>query len=93
MFAGQIVERGPSEAIIRDPRHPYTRLLLSAVPDAGDPDRRATEGGGRAFTERAEKVRGFSRRPAGPAEAVAPHHFVRHRSAADREFRRNAFDV
>jgi ABC-type glutathione transport system ATPase component len=32
MHAGKIVEVGPREQIIGDPRHPYTRKLLSAVP-------------------------------------------------------------
>jgi peptide/nickel transport system ATP-binding protein len=36
MYAGQMVEGGPSEAIIQEPKHPYTQLLLSAAPD---PDR------------------------------------------------------
>lgn len=33
MYAGRIVEGGESENVIRDPKHPYTQLLLSAVPD------------------------------------------------------------
>jgi oligopeptide/dipeptide ABC transporter ATP-binding protein len=32
MYLGQIMETGPSDAVFRDPRHPYTRALLSAVP-------------------------------------------------------------
>ncbi|WP_328395724.1 ABC transporter ATP-binding protein [Nocardia sp. NBC_00416] len=32
MYGGRIVERGPAEQILRDPRHPYTRALLAAVP-------------------------------------------------------------
>jgi oligopeptide/dipeptide ABC transporter ATP-binding protein len=40
MYAGQIVEHGPTEDVLQDPRHPYTQLLLSAVPD---PDRAHTE--------------------------------------------------
>jgi peptide/nickel transport system ATP-binding protein len=35
MYAGQIVEQGPIEQVLADPLHPYTRLLLSAVPDSG----------------------------------------------------------
>jgi peptide/nickel transport system ATP-binding protein len=36
MYAGQMVEGGPSEEVIQRPKHPYTQLLLSAAPD---PDR------------------------------------------------------
>lgn len=33
MYAGHIVESGPSEAVLANAKHPYTQLLLSAVPD------------------------------------------------------------
>jgi peptide/nickel transport system ATP-binding protein len=33
MYAGEIAEAGPMEALYHDPRHPYTRLLFSATPD------------------------------------------------------------
>jgi peptide/nickel transport system ATP-binding protein len=39
MFAGEFVEGGESMALLADPQHPYTRLLISAVPD---PRRRGT---------------------------------------------------
>jgi oligopeptide/dipeptide ABC transporter ATP-binding protein len=32
MHLGRIVEIGPSEALFANPRHPYTRALLSAIP-------------------------------------------------------------
>ncbi len=37
MYAGYVVERGDTETVLQTPLHPYTRLLLSAVPnpDAG----------------------------------------------------------
>lgn len=33
MYAGEIVEIGPTRAVIEAPSHPYTRALLDAVPD------------------------------------------------------------
>jgi peptide/nickel transport system ATP-binding protein len=38
MYAGQLVESGPAQAVTDQPAHPYTQLLLSAAPD---PDRAA----------------------------------------------------
>jgi peptide/nickel transport system ATP-binding protein len=32
MYGGQIVEDAPSDEIFTEPRHPYTRMLLDAVP-------------------------------------------------------------
>jgi peptide/nickel transport system ATP-binding protein len=37
MYAGQIAEAGPVEDVLARPRHPYTQLLLSAVPDPRAP--------------------------------------------------------
>ncbi|MCR8632715.1 ABC transporter ATP-binding protein [Paenibacillus radicis (ex Xue et al. 2023)] len=32
MYAGQIVERGPTELLIANPKHPYTKGLLQSIP-------------------------------------------------------------
>ena len=34
MYLGEIVERGPVDAIFEDPQHPYTEALLESVPRA-----------------------------------------------------------
>ena len=39
MYLGRIVEMGPSDTIYADPKHPYTRALLQAIP-IPDPERR-----------------------------------------------------
>jgi peptide/nickel transport system ATP-binding protein len=36
MYAGRIVELGPSQQLVDDPRHPYTRALSQAFPRIGD---------------------------------------------------------
>ncbi|HWA79948.1 MAG TPA: ABC transporter ATP-binding protein [Acetobacteraceae bacterium] len=38
MYLGRIVEIGPAEEVFSTPRHPYTRMLLDAIPDLS-PDR------------------------------------------------------
>jgi oligopeptide/dipeptide ABC transporter ATP-binding protein len=40
MYLGRIVEEGPTEQILSNPRHPYTVALLSAVPEPDPSTRR-----------------------------------------------------
>ena len=37
LYAGKIAESGPVEDVLAHPKHPYTQLLLSAVPDPRAP--------------------------------------------------------
>jgi oligopeptide/dipeptide ABC transporter ATP-binding protein len=32
MYLGRIVEEGPAQEVVRNPKHPYTKALLSVVP-------------------------------------------------------------
>jgi peptide/nickel transport system ATP-binding protein len=42
MYAGRVVETAPVERLFADPRHPYTRGLLSALPGAAQGQTRLT---------------------------------------------------
>jgi peptide/nickel transport system ATP-binding protein len=44
MYLGEIVEIGPRAAIFGNPQHPYTKMLMAAVP-VPDPDRRRVRRG------------------------------------------------
>ena len=35
MYAGKLAEKAPAQTIVDDPSHPYTRLLLSSLPEVG----------------------------------------------------------
>jgi peptide/nickel transport system ATP-binding protein len=60
LYRGRVVERGPADRVIRDPRHPYTRLLAAASPDPAargrsvriDPAAVAEAGGAPAYDHR-----------------------------------------
>jgi peptide/nickel transport system ATP-binding protein len=45
MYAGRLVETGPSLEVIGAPLHPYTRALAGAFPTLGDPRSRLAPGG------------------------------------------------
>ena len=40
MYAGRIVEEGPTRALLEAPAHPYTRRLIACVPELGEGKRR-----------------------------------------------------
>jgi peptide/nickel transport system ATP-binding protein len=35
MYAGKLAEKAPADEIVSNPRHPYTRLLVSSLPEVG----------------------------------------------------------
>jgi peptide/nickel transport system ATP-binding protein len=35
MYAGKLAEKAPADTLVAAPRHPYTRMLLSALPEVG----------------------------------------------------------
>ena len=37
MYAGRIIEEGPTATVLRDPRHPYTQGLLNSLPSIAEP--------------------------------------------------------
>ncbi|TPW30053.1 ABC transporter ATP-binding protein [Martelella alba] len=73
MFAGQVVEWGPVDAVLMNPAHAYTRLLLSAVPD---PEIRLSDSRAFAPGEVAE-IRSDAANLQGKAVAVGDGHFIR----------------
>jgi peptide/nickel transport system ATP-binding protein len=44
MYLGRIVETGPTEQILENPRHPYTRALLSVVPETREMEQQILTG-------------------------------------------------
>lgn len=43
MYAGRVVEQGPTRALVREPHHPYTRGLLKALPQQTTPGSRLNQ--------------------------------------------------
>jgi len=74
MYAGQIVEWGATDSVLADPQHPYTRLLLSAVPD---PDRRFGDADAGSELGQIEIIRRQSAIGQSEVREVAPNHFIR----------------
>jgi peptide/nickel transport system ATP-binding protein len=76
MYLGRIVELGPVEEILTAPRHPYTRALLSVLPESGtepvvlsgEPPDPARIPGGCRFHVRCQILAGGGAERAGVAE-------------------------
>ncbi|MHB1159626.1 MAG: ABC transporter ATP-binding protein [Chloroflexota bacterium] len=88
MYLGRMVEIGPTERVIQEPHHPYTQVLLAAVPSS-DPERRKVplqiEGEvpspidlptGCRFHPRCRKALPICREEDAPRIEVGPDHFV-----------------
>ncbi|MOA39566.1 Oligopeptide transport ATP-binding protein OppF [compost metagenome] len=74
MYAGQIVEWGNVGKVIDNPAHPYTKLLLSAVPD---PDIRFDDPSVRLRPQDVEEIRRKSAMTQDKIVEVDTDHFVR----------------
>jgi len=35
MYAGKLAEKAPTRTVVEEPRHPYTKLLISSLPEVG----------------------------------------------------------
>jgi peptide/nickel transport system ATP-binding protein len=87
MYLGQLVETSPSKELFEDPRHPYTKALLSAIPsvDIDHPGERVLLKGelvspinpkpGCRFVSRCNYVSDGCREPQQLNE-ISPNHFV-----------------
>jgi peptide/nickel transport system ATP-binding protein len=89
MYVGHMVEWGESDAVTQTPRHPYTQLLLSAVPEVGKREKaplkahkaeiplRTPQSVGCPFVERCPKAESRCRLSMPPVKQLADDHFVR----------------
>jgi oligopeptide/dipeptide ABC transporter ATP-binding protein len=86
MYAGRIVEHGPTARVLSEPSHPYTRALLAADPALAERGRplnaisgaprppQAWHDGGCAFRERCAFATALCGEVAPPLHAVAERH-------------------
>ena len=95
MYRGAIIEEGPTETVISGAGHPYTRLLISAVPEhrqgmrrqrariVADATERADDSRGCRYRQRCPAVRDICRTNAPPAMELSSGHHASCHFAAD----------
>jgi peptide/nickel transport system ATP-binding protein len=88
MYAGELIESGPSERIVRQPAHPYSQLLVRAAPDpdrqkgvplgdVGEPPSLVSPPSGCRFHPRCPSAMGICQQKAPPRMQVGPDHWAR----------------
>ena len=87
LYAGHMMEKAPSKELMRNPRHPYTRLLISAAPNPSAARTRVEARGeiptiinpkpGCRFAPRCPLVMDVCRQRTPEVTEVAPGHLVR----------------
>ena len=89
MYKGQIMEYAPADALFDHPIHPYTHLLLSAIPDvenpsdteinavADEPDKTINPPAGCSFQDRCPLVEDRCQHNLIEIEEAGPEHLVR----------------
>ncbi len=90
MYLGRVVESGPTKAVLNNPLHPYSRLLIDSIPLAdprrthlaraahlGEPPSRTAEVEGCAFAYRCPLVEDRCRREAPPLVDLEKNGWVR----------------
>ena len=86
MYAGKLVEYGPTDAIFNNPAHPYTQMLIQSLPRVGDRAQRVGISGrppnlidppaGCRFAARCPKVMEHCAHQAPALLQIEPEHFV-----------------
>lgn len=75
MYRGRIVEWGDTRSILRNPIHPYTRLLISAVPDPDLPFHQLVDSEPN-YSLSADKIRSLSLNEVDGYRQIDENHFV-----------------
>ncbi|WP_394138543.1 ATP-binding cassette domain-containing protein [Vibrio chagasii] len=76
MYKGQIVEWGSTQSILTNPQHPYTKLLISAVPDPDLPFGELVKNEPN-YSMDADRIREQSSEIQHSVKQVADNHFVK----------------